>query len=444
MSSIWTETTTIPRRHPLPGNLKAEVTVIGGGMAGILIAYYLQKQGKQVIVLEADRIGSGQTKNTTAKITSQHGLIYHKLIKSVGEERARQYARANQEAVKEYKKLIQELNISCHYEELPAYLYTVSKPEPLRREADSAAMLGIPSEFVSHTELPFHVNGAVRFDGQAQFNPLEFLKEISSTLKVYEQTKVLSVKGSHIETNRGKVMSSQIIFACHYPFVNIPGFYFAKMYQERSYVLALSDAQKLSGMYLGIDPDSYSLRNAGDLLLLGYGSHRTGKLPKKNPYEVMSRTARHLWINSSEAARWSAQDCISLDGIPYIGRFGASTPHWYVATGFQKWGMTSSMVSAMLLSDLVLGRHNKNADVFSPQRFNFKASAKRLVSHSVESVRGLAMGVMPGIARCPHMGCRLKWNPADKSWECPCHGSRFNQNGEIQDDPAQVNIPFIN
>lgn len=443
MKSIWKKTTVIPARGPLCGDLNTQVAVIGGGMAGILTAFYLQRQGMQVVVLEAERMGSGQTENTTAKITSQHGMIYHKLISTVGIEKAKQYARANQKAVSEYRRLIRGHSINCHFEERPAYLYSLERSEPLRKEADSAAKLGLPAQFVTETELPFPIHGAVKFDKQAQFHPLEFLKGISEDLTVYEHTRVLSVKGACIQTDHGKVRADHVIFACHFPFVNAPGFYFVKMYQERSYVIALANTQKLNGMYLGAGNNGYSFRSAGDLLLLGHGSHRTGKIPKDNPYKRLESTARHLWINSTPVANWSAEDCITFDKIPYIGRFGASTPRWYVATGFNKWGMTSSMVSAMILSDMILGRHSPYGEVFSPQRFFSASSAVPFVSHAIESVKGLTLGVTPGVPRCPHLGCRLSWNPADRRWECPCHGSVFKQNGEILYDPAQTNIPFI-
>ena len=275
MKSIWTETTKIPGRNPLPGNKKTEVAVIGAGLFGILAACYLKEQGKEVIVLEADRIGSGQSGYTTAKITSQHNLIYEKLVNTMGEKYASSYAMANQQAIEDYKKLIKKRRIACHFEEKDAYLFSVNESEILRREADCAARCGLPATFVRETELPFPVHGAVRFTGQAQFHPLEFIEALSGDLTVYERTKVREVKGHEIMTDRGVVRADHIVFACHYPFVNIPGFYFLRLYQEKSYVMALGPVKELEGMYLGIDKNSYSFRSAGDTLLLGHGSHRT-------------------------------------------------------------------------------------------------------------------------------------------------------------------------
>ncbi len=441
MNSIWSDAG-IARRNPLPGDMETEVAVIGGGMAGILTAYYLQKKGKEVIVLEADRIGSGQTSGTTAKITSQHNLIYGKLIGQVGMDQARQYASANQAAIREYKHLIQKHAIFCDFVELPSYLYSTTMSEPLRREAEAARKLGIRADFVTETELPFAIHGALRFEGQAKFHPMEFLQSISMPLTVFENTTVMSVNGNKVRTNRGTVTAKSVVFACHYPFVNVPGFYFARMYQKRSYVLALRHAPFFHGMYLGIEQEGLSFRQAEEYLLLGGRGHRTGKIPSTNPYKSLQAAAAHLFPNAKVAAHWSAQDCMSVDSIPYIGRFAANKPDWYVATGFNKWGMTSSMVSAMILSDLICGIKNPYAGVFSPQRLHLKASAKDGLVHMGESVKGLTLGACKPPARCPHLGCRLLWNPAESTWECPCHGSRFNHSGELLNGPAQTDVIF--
>lgn len=441
MNSIWSDAG-IARRNPLPGNMETEVAVIGGGMAGILTAYYLQKKGKQVVVLEANRIGSGQTSGTTAKITSQHNLIYQKLISQVGLEQARQYAAANQAAIREYRQLIQKNSIFCDFEELPSYLYSTTVSEPLRREAEAAGRLGIRADFVTKTELPFAIHGAVRFEGQAKFHPMEFLQSISMPLTIYENTTVMSVNGHKVRTDRGTVTAESVVFACHYPFVNIPGFYFARMYQKRSYVLALRHAPYFHGMYLGIEKEGLSFRQAEEYLLLGGRGHRTGKVPSANPYKSLQAAAAHLFPEAKVAAHWSAQDCMTVDSIPYIGQFAPSRPDWYVATGFNKWGMTSSMVSAMILSDMICGIPNPYAQVFSPKRLNLRASASEGMVHMGESVKDLTLGACRPPARCPHLGCKLLWNASESTWECPCHGSRFNHSGELLNGPAQTDVIF--
>ena len=477
MGSIWSDTTCLEPRPALSGDLEAEAVVIGGGMAGILTAYYLKERGIESVVLEAARIGSGQPQNTTAKVTAQHGLVYDKLLRTAGEEKARQYAAANQRAVEEYRRLVREKGIDCDWTDCPAYLYSAKAAEPMRMEAEAARRLGLSAAFTSETELPFQVKGAVRLDGQARFHPLHFLKAIAQDLTIYEKTRVETVEGGEVKTARGTVRAKHIVFACHFPFVNAPGYYFLRMHQERSYVLALEGAQRLSGMYLGTDADGLSFRRSGELLLLGGGNHRTGENTAGGKYELLRRSAQRFWPESRESAHWSAQDCMPLDGIPYIGRFSGSTPDWYVATGFGKWGMTSSMAAALRISELVTGGEAADSAVFSPKRFDLPASAKNLLEDGRQAVKGLARSLLtppraelealaPGrggvvewdgekagvyrdetgelfvvSVRCPHLGCQLEWNPDEKTWDCPCHGSRFDYRGQLLDGPAQEHLP---
>ncbi len=436
MKSIWSEQTDIPEGKALSENIVTEAAVIGAGMAGILTACFLQSRGIRTVVLEAERTGSGQTKNTTAKITSQHGLIYHKLIKKYGERAAAIYAQANEEALHTYEKIIKEYQIDCDFEKLPAYLYSVRKAAALQEEARAASSLGLAAHFVKDNELPFENAGAVCFEDQAQFDPLKFLKRLSQELTIYENTRVLSVKGHRILTDRGHVEADHIIFATHYPFINVPGLYFMRQHQERSYVLALSGADKLHGMYYSADEKGISLRSYRQLLLLGGGAHRTGVLEKGCGYETLRQQAEQYYPGCQEVSHWSAQDCVTHDDFPFIGKYSLFRPYWYVATGFKKWGMTASMLSALLISDEICGRENPYAQLFSPQRFYPWISGGNLLKDFGMSVKGLCTWKTP---RCPHMGCALEWNPQDKSWDCPCHGSRFRHDGKLIDNPAQKN-----
>ncbi len=477
-----TDTKNKTGRRPLPGNLSVDTAVIGGGMAGILIAYYLQQRGVETVVLEENRIGGGQTGYTTAKITCQHNLIYDRMIRRFGAENARLYAKANLAAVGEYRRLIEQQNISCDFSWQPSYLFSTERTNELEREAQAARKLGIDAEFVTSTGLPFKVTGAVRFERQAQFHPLKFLEAAAKNLTVYEQTRVISVEGgkwekggqaekSRLITDRGTVTASHVVFACHYPFINFPGFFFVRLHQERSYVLALKDASLPEGIYLGIDGDKFSLRRAGETVLLGGCSHRTGGNRGGGEYGVLLEKADQWFSGSSEVCRWSAQDCMSLDGVPYIGKFSTFRPAWYVATGFGKWGMTSSMVAAQIIPDLICGTENVYASVFSPQRFWLQASMGNLLRNLWTSVVGLTKGALsvleepeagsgknrekvpkagPGknrekapedvTRRCPHLGCKLEWNADEHIWECPCHGSCFEKNGKKTEGPAQTNL----
>lgn len=477
--SIWRQEVTLDERPVLPGDLQADVAVIGAGLAGILTAHFLQERGLSVVVLEADRIASGQTQNTTAKITCQHHLIYHHLVENFGLEKARQYAKANIFALERYKKIIADQKIGCHFTEEPSYVYATRKEdvEKLEREALAAQKLGLPASLAAETGLPFSTCGAVCFEKQAQFNPLEFLRAVAAPLTIYEKTLVQRVENHLVYTERGKVTAQDIVVAAHYPFINVPGFYFMRMYQQRSYCLALRNAAAVRGMYIDAAEDGLSLRNYGDLLLLGGAGHRCGDNARGGRYALLREAARRLFPASEEVARWSAQDCMTLDSVPYIGYYCITTPHAYVATGFQKWGMTTSMAAGKILSDLICDRTSAWADVFSPQRFKLSASAETFLENTAHALQGLSrefltlpktaleklpvghggvvahggekIGVYKKTAeeiyavstRCTHLGCQLEWNPDALSWDCPCHGSRFDFRGKRLCGPALEDLP---
>ena len=418
-----------------------DVIVIGAGMAGLLIAYYLQEQGLGVLVLEANKIASGQTERTTAKITGQHDLKYSKLLKKAGEEKARLYARSNEAAIEEYARLIREKEIDCQFERVPAYLYTMQDVTLIQDELNAASFLGIDAFFSKETELPFEVAGAVCFRNQAQFSPLEFLKYISGELEILEHTKVTAIKGNKVITENEVFCAGKIVVATHYPIKNVPGFYFLRQHQERSYALALSGCHQIDGMYLGIDSDGLSFRQAGEYLLLGGSSGRTGENICGGAFEHLKQAAKEYYPDCKVEAWWAAQDCMPHDGIPFIGKYSMFTPNLYVATGFQKWGMTTSMVAAMLLRDELCGKKNPYAELYRPQRLNVRAATPNFLHDVGMSVKGLTKGWFgPKELRCSHMGCGLEWNPDEQSWDCPCHGSRFDEDGKLLDNPAKKNL----
>lgn len=428
--SVWSHSSPLPGFPCLDTDIRTEVLVIGGGIAGILCAFLLEKAGIDYVLAEAETICSGVTKNTTAKITSQHGLIYHKLIKQFGAEKAAMYLHANQEAVKKYEELCKE--IDCDYEKQNSFVYSRTDPQIIHEELAALNQLNFsaytPVESGISLPLPFPVAGAVRFEKQAQFNPLAFLSAISKNLNIYEHTMVQELVGCKAKTPQGNITADQIIVATHFPFLNKHGSYFLKMYQHRSYVIALEHAQDVKGMYVDEAKTGLSFRNYHNLLLLGGGSHRTGK-PGGNWDELRQFAAQH-YPEARERFCWSTQDCMTLDDVPYIGHYSKNTPNLYVAAGFNKWGMTSSMVSAMLLTDMVTGKENPDAAVFSPSRSILRP---QLAINALESTKNLLTISSP---RCPHMGCALKWNEAERSWDCPCHGSRFEEDGELIDNPA--------
>lgn len=430
MESLWEQTWTRPRFGRLEGDETTDILIIGGGMAGILCAWMLQQAGISYILVEADTLCSGATGNTTAKLTSQHGLIYHKLIQTFGVDQAKQYLSANEAALQQYRELCRGMD--CGFEEKPAYVYSLDDREALETELRALERLGAGADFADSLLLPFPTVGAVRFPNQAQFHPLKFVSAISKDLHIYEYTPVRELIGTTAVTDRGRILAKKIIVATHFPFLNKHGSYFLKLYQRRSYVIALEGAQAVDGMYLDAAQDGLSFRDHAGLLLLGGGGHRTGKQGGAWK-ELRDFAGRHP--GAAERYYWAAQDCMSLDGVPYIGPYSPATPDLYVATGFNKWGMTTSMVSAMILSDLVQGKTNPYADVFSPFRSVLRP---QLAVNGWEAMLSL---LTLTTKRCPHLGCALKWNPQEHTWDCPCHGSRFTEHGKLIDNPATGDLP---
>ena len=258
--SLWINTVGLPCYPAWNGDREVDVAVIGGGLAGILMAHFLEQAGRKCVVLEADRIGSGQTKNTTAKVTSQHGLIYGKLMRTVGRDMAQQYADANREAIERYRILIRKYGIECEWETCGAYLYGTEKERELREEYRAAVELGISARMIDHpekTELPFPAKKALLFERQARFHPLKFLERILDGLEIYERTRVLRVDGRTLITDRGSIKANQIVFATHYPFLNMPGYYFLRMHQERSYVIGLEHGPRIQSRRRGPGPVSW-------------------------------------------------------------------------------------------------------------------------------------------------------------------------------------------
>lgn len=430
MKSIWSLNTKLPEFPQLEKDEKTDVLIIGGGIAGILTAYFLHKNGVRYILVEKDRICNGTTSNTTAKITYQHGLIYNKILKSRGVDTAKKYLDANRLALKQYSRLCK--NIDCEYEEKDNYVYSLDNRKKLEKEMDALKKIGYKAQLCDSIPLPFRTEGAVKFRSQAQFNPLRFISGISEGLNIYEKTFVREMRGNTAVTDNGRIRAEKVIVTTHFPFINKHGSYFLKLYQHRSYVLALGRAQDVDGMYVDENNKGLSFRNYKEYLLLGGGGHRTGK--KGGNWNELRHFADRYYPDSYVKYYWAAQDCMSLDNICYIGQYSANTPSMYVASGFNKWGMTGAMVSAMILSDMALEKKNDFSDVFNPSRSIIKP---QLFINGMESVKNL---LIPTVRRCPHLGCALKWNSAENSWDCPCHGSRFAEDGEVLDNPANGNL----
>lgn len=430
MKSLWQATSELPSFPHQHGDICTDVLIIGGGMTGLLTAYLLHQQGIRYVLVEKGRICSGTTGKTTAKITYQHGLIYNKILKSRGIEAAKKYLLANKAAFQMYAELCE--NADCEYEIKDNFVYSKYNRKKLEDEITALDKIGYKAGFCEDVAIPLKTVGAVRFAGQAQFNPLKFVSEIAKGLNIYENTCVREMEEDTAVTDFGRIYADRVVAATHFPFINKHGSYFLKLYQHRSYVVALENAQKLDGMYVDEDRLGMSFRNSEDLLLLGGGGHRTGK--SGGNWEELRSFAKRVYPDSKEIYFWAAQDCMSLDDIPYIGEYSAKTSNFYVASGFNKWGMTGAMTSAMILRDMIMGKKNEYADVFNPSRSILKP---QLAVNSFEAVKNI---LTISEKRCPHLGCALKWNSVEHSWDCACHGSRFAENGIVLDNPANGNL----
>ena len=330
--SIWKETVKLPHFEELRGNVKTDVLIVGGGIAGILCAHFLKERGIKYILAEKDTICSHTTGNTTAKITAQHGLIYRKLIKTAGEERARQYLEANQLAVRKYFTLCK--GVDCDFAEKNNFVYSVGNREKIEAEARALEKLGMEPLIDGAEELPVHTAGAVGFAHQAQFHPLKFIQSVAAGLNLYEHTFVKGFLGNLAITRNGKITFQRLVIATHFPMDNKHGLYFMKLYQHRSYVLALAGVPALQGMYVDESKTGLSFRSYENILLLGGGGHRTGH--SAGAWRELSRFAKKAYPTAREVTRFAAQDCMTLDGIPYIGKYSKNMRESYVLTGFNK------------------------------------------------------------------------------------------------------------
>lgn len=492
---IWIDTTPRTDYEPLRDGLDVDVAVVGGGIAGVTTATKLTDRGRSVALLERDRILNGVTGHTTAKLTSLHGLIYDHLIDYFGEERARQYAAANEAAIDDVEATAEERGIDCDFERAPAYTYApTGEPREKRRqhrkgiraEVEAARRVGLPASFVEETDLPYEIDAAIRLEDQAHFHPRRYLLELARDLPgdgchVFEETTVRDVSGGStpaVETDRGTVTADAVVVATHFP-IHDRGFYFARMHPKRSYVVAarLNDDPP-EGMYYKPYSPYFSVRPrpAGEasMALIGGQNHRTGHAESTTErYEKLEAEARERFDVDAVEYRWSTQDYVSVDKVPFVGPVGPGARNVYVATGFGGWGMTNGTAAGILLADLITGRDNAWEDVYHPTRFRFNASKKELVSHNAHAVRHLVSDridersqvdlgrLAPGDAEvfddlddpvaayrdedgrihavsavCTHMGCLVSWNDGETSWDCACHGSRFDVDGTVVETPA--------
>lgn len=499
MGSLWIENTKNSRKFPkLEQDIETEVCVIGAGLFGLTTAYYLSQNNIPVTLVEAEKeIGIKVSGNTTGKITSQHGLFYDHLIKDYGEKFAQKYLEANQKAITDIKSIIGESNIECDFSWQDSYVYTMNQDEieKIKNEAKAVKKLGGEAEFVTKTGLPFTVQGAIKFPNQAQFDSRKYMLGLANQIakqngQIYTNTRVQDIAKNGKEyvliTKDANIRAKKVVIATHYPFISAPGFYFLKMYQSTSYGLAVDTKTDLfEGMYINVKAPIYSFRTAnynGKKVLVVVGAdHKTGEtIENDNNYAILEKRVKELYPQSEILFRWDTEDCIGLDKIPYIGEFSSIMPNVYVGTGFKKWGITSSNVAANIIVDKIMGKSNKYANIFNSKRLkpiknrwemqnmlkqtavSFAFEKADIPIGNIEQIQndnaaiinidGTNVGIYKDTSGnifsvkpvCSHLGCTLTWNNLDKTWDCPCHGSRFDYMGNNIYDPANKGLELVN
>ena len=486
--SLWMRTAPGPSYPALSGNEEFDVVVVGAGITGLTTAYFLKQSGARVAVIDRHRVASGTTGKTTAKVSALHSLTYAQLTAKHGEDKARRYAEANQDAVERIAALVEELGSDCQFERASAYTYTNSDDQvsQIEAEVEAATRLGLPASYTEDTDLPFPVRAAVRLDGQAHFHPGRYCQALAAAMatggsRVFEATDGLDVAedgdGAVVRTPHGDLSAGQVVMATLLPFVDIGGF-FAKAEPTRSYALAARVRGSVPrGMYLSVDSPTRSIRPVryedADGLVLGGPSHPSGQEDHTlRHYEDLERWAQQTFDVESVDYRWSAQDYSTVHTLPYVGR-SPRMARTYVATGFRKWGITNGTAAARIIADAITGRDNAWREAFDATRIGDAETIVKLAKQNLEvgkhfvkdrlarlrasalddlhpgqgsvvRVGGQAVGAYRGpdgavhavSVTCSHMACTLRWNEAEITWDCPCHGSRFSVDGRVIDGPA--------
>lgn len=475
--SLWLSTSDAPSYPRLSGDIKVDAVVIGGGISGLCAAYQLEQNGLSVAVLEANRVCAGVTGYTTAKVTSGHGLIYAKLNKNAGQKYAHAYADANQWAV----RWIESLGIDCDLKltDMQVFADTEEQLSSVQEELEITRELGLPVSWSTGPDLPFLTHGAVRYDNQVQFHPRKFVAGLAARLtgQIFEQTVVTDVEDAdpcRVTTESGVVTARFVVVASHFPCYD-PAKYYLRLAPYRDYAIAAKVRSGMpSGMSIGASESGKAFRAQGDWLIVSGEMHKVGQEPDtEQRFRSLEQYVRQHFEVESVDYGWSTQDIMTPDSMPYIGWIDTGSERVLVSTGFGGWGMSTGAYAGKIIADLVAGRDNAWAPCFTENRLKGFEGLRTLASEGFNVAKHLigdkitdtsdkaAIEIKPGEAAiikandekvaayrdpegvlhalspaCTHMGCDVAWNSAELSWDCPCHGSRFNIHGQVIQGPA--------
>ncbi|MDD2445624.1 MAG: FAD-dependent oxidoreductase [Clostridia bacterium] len=472
MKSVWAETKQKKFGKSLTSNIQRDIVIVGGGIAGVLAAYFLTESGKKVTLIEAGQIFGGVTHNTTAHITAQQGYIYSELAKNRSIEFASLYYKSQMQAIEKFENLVKKLKIDCDFERVDDYLFTIEQPKKLKKLYDVLTKVGANVKYSENKEiLGFPVKAVIQMRNQAMFHPIKFLNGLNLDFEIFENTRILEVDLNKkiLYTANHNIIADKIIIATNYPIINLKGTYFLKLYKSQSYSVITNPIKNIKGMYQGDLENGITLRNSNNQIIIGGLDHRTGRNDSEYKFEQLEDIAKKYFEKAKILNRWSANDTVTFDGLAITGLFSKKYKDIYIITGFNKWGMANSMASAQLITDIITEKKNIFEEIFSPQRFMFSLSSffislgvsiKNLIKplliplNTHKKLKADTGGIVWYNFRkravykdaqnklhicspfCKHMGCQLTFNANTKTWDCPCHGSRFDIDGQIITAPT--------